>query len=443
MQWQNLSKIGKTVISFFNTTATKLGAAVNFVRRKSKLTSKLFAECLVMACLSNPHVTLEDMCQLIKKRRVKITKQGLHQRFNLEATEFMKALFEESLQQFKTEKREVIGLLKAFSSVIILDSSSVSLPANLKNLYEGFGGGASEAGLKIQMLLDYVNGQIKDVAIKGARKNDQSFKDHLVKIERGTLYLQDLGYFNTESFDKIIKADAYFVSRYLSQTKVFDSDKQQINLLKELYKAGNFFAKEVLLGQQNKVKVRLIAYLLPNEEIEKRLRKLNKEAQKKGRTPAQETLELAKWSIFVTNVSEAILNDKQVYLVYTLRWQIELFFKLCKSHAGIDKINGKNRDRVLCEIYAKLICIVIFLYLCFPVRWQKNQELSFYRAYHQLRQRFSDFFTALKSPYRLLQFLKEFLDDLKIFSLKEKPRKKRQATHQKLMDTTGQEVLIC
>jgi hypothetical protein len=383
------------------------------------------------------------MRQLIKQRKVKITKQGLHQRFNSEAIELMKTLFEESLQQFKTEKREVIALLKIFSSVIILDSSSISLPANLKNIYEGFGGGASEAGLKIQMLLDYVNGQIKDVALKGARKNDQSFKDHLNKIEKGTLYLQDLGYFNTESFDKIIKADAYFVSRYLSQTKVFDQGRQQINLLKELYKAGDFFAKEVLLGQQNKVKVRLIAYLLPDEEISKRLRKLNKEAQKKGRTPTQETLELARWSIFITNVSEAILNNKQVYLVYILRWQIELFFKLCKSHAGIDKINGKNRYRVLCEIYAKLICIVTFLYLCFPVRWQKNQELSFYRAYKQLRQRFSDFFTALKSPYRLLQFLKTFLDDLKNFSLKEKPRKKKRATYQKLMDTTGQEVFTC
>src|ERR1700722_11837782 len=333
MQRQNLSKISTTVISFFNATATKLGTAVNFVKRKSKLTAKLFAECLVMAYLSNSHVTLEDMRQLIKQRKVKITKQGLHQRFNSEAIELMKALFEESLQQFKTEKREVIALLKVFSSVIILDSSSISLPANLKDMYEGFGGGASEAGLKIQMLLDYVNGQIKDVALKGARKNDQSFKDHLNKIEKGALYLQDLGYFNTESFDKIQKAGAYFISRYLSQTKVFNQDKQQIDLLKELYKAGSFFANEVLLGQKNKVKVRLIAYLLPEEEIEKRLRKLNKEAQKKGRNPTKETLELARWSIFITNISEEIVDNKQVYLVYILRWQVELFFKLCKSQA--------------------------------------------------------------------------------------------------------------
>lgn len=440
MQGQNLSKISTTVISFFNATATKIGKTVSFVKRKSKLTAKLFAECLIVGCLSDPNITLEEMRKLIKKRGVKITKQGLHQRFNSEATELMKSLFEEALQQFKAEKRHVIDLLRVFSSVIILDSSGVSLPANLKNLYEGFGGAASEAGLKIQMQLDYENGQIKDVAITGARKNDQSFKDHLNKIEKGALYLQDLGYFNTESLNTIEKAGAYFISRYLTQTKVFDQDEQQINLLKELYKAGDFFAKEVLLGRKNKVKARLIAYLLPDEEIEKRLRKLNREAQKKGRTPTQETLELARWSIFITNIAEDILNDKQVYLVYILRWQIELFFKLCKTQAGIDKIHSRKQHRVLCEIYAKLICIVTFLYLCFPVRWQKNQELSFYRAYKQLRQQCSDFFKALKSPYRLLQFLKEFLDDLKDFSLKEKPRKKRRTTYQKLMETTSQKV---
>src|SRR5258707_14191996 len=116
MQGHNVSNICKTVISFFNTAAKNLGKAVKFVKRESKLTAKLFAECLIMASLSNPNTTLEDMRKLIKQRGVRITKQGLHQRFNPEATELMKNLFRESLQQFKTEKRNVIALFKAFSS---------------------------------------------------------------------------------------------------------------------------------------------------------------------------------------------------------------------------------------------------------------------------------------------------------------------------------------
>lgn len=128
-------------------------------------------------------------------------------------------------------------------------------------------------------------------------------------------------------------------------------------------------------------------------------------------------------------------------MVYSLRWQIELFFKLCKSEAGIDKISGKKPDRILCEIYAKLICIVTLLYLCFPMRWHENQELSFYKAYKELKLRAGDFFKALKSLYRLIEFIKTFFSDLKDFALKDKYRRKRRLAYQKLMDTTGQEVL--
>ena len=151
MQGQNLPKICNTVISFFKEITQELGKAVKFVKRQSKLTAGLFAESLVMGCLSNPNISLEDMRRLIKKRGVKISKQGLHQRFNPEATELMINLFAESLQQFKTEKRAVINLLKPFATVEIIDSSGISLPENLKNLYKGYGGGSSsEAGLKIE-----------------------------------------------------------------------------------------------------------------------------------------------------------------------------------------------------------------------------------------------------------------------------------------------------
>lgn len=441
MQGQNVAIICKSFFSFFNNSAVKLGKATKFVKRKSKLTAKLFAEALVFGCLSHPNMTLEDMRLLLKKRNVSISKQGLHQRFTEEGVEFIQGLYKEALEQFSIARQPTLEFLKPFSGVFLLDSSGVSLPSSLKSSYEGFGGAASEAGLKIQMLFDYANAQIKETALTGAKQNDQSFKGHLDNIEKGALYLQDLGYFNIASFKSIQDAEAFFVSRYLQQTKVFSEDGEPIDLLEILKNESRFLKKDVLLGRTHKIKVRLIAYRLPDEEVEKRLRKLNKEAKKKGRELTQNAREFAKWSIFITNVAQNIMDDNEVYLAYSLRWQIELFFKLCKSGAGIDKINGKKHSRVICEIYAKLICIIAFLYICFPIRWQKNQEISFYKAYQQLRQQAQGFFTALTSYYRLLKFLKGLLGDLKDFALKEKPRKKRQATYQKLMISVGQETL--
>lgn len=440
MQARSVSKLCGTVMDFFGKTVARVDETVKFVKRKSKVGAQLFAEVLISGQLSDPIISLEKLCMLMKERGVQITRQGLDQRFNPEATLLMKHLLSSALKQFREEKEEVLDLLKRFSGVKMIDSSGIELPANLKELFRGYGGDASEAALKLQTMFDYTRGQIDEVVINDTRTSDQGFKEYWNWIEEGALYLQDLGYFAVEFFEQAQEKKAYFISRYLNPTTLLDEDGKPLNLLSELRNSGSLFEKRVRLGKKGSVEVRLIAFRLPDEEAEKRIRKLKEKAQKKGRNPSQETLELNQWSIYITNVSENWLSADQVYLVYTLRWQIELFFKVCKGEAGIDKIRSKKTDRVMCEIYAKLICVVTLMYLCFPVRWCKTQELSLHKAYKAFRLRASDFFKALKSFYRFSLFLKAFLSDLNDFSLKDKCRRKGRLTHQKIMDSAGQEV---
>ena len=149
-------------------------------------------------------------------------------------------------------------------------------------------------------------------------RNDQSFDEHLNQIKGKALYLQDLGYFKLKTFRSIIEKRAYFISRYLNQTAIFNKHGESIDLLQKLSETQHFFAQEVWLDRgKKKIKVRLIATRLSDEEVEKRIRKLRRQAQKHGRTPKQETLELAKWSIYITNVPKKILSDEQIHLVYS------------------------------------------------------------------------------------------------------------------------------
>jgi hypothetical protein len=439
MQAESVSKLCVTVMNFFGKTVAQVDKAVQFVKRKPKVDAQLFVEVLISGHLSDVSVSLEKLCMLIKARGVKMSRQALDQRFTAEATLLMKGLLSEALQRFREEKEEVLDLLKRFSGVKMIDSSGIELPANLKERFKGYGGGASEAAIKLQTMLNYTRGQIDEVVITDTRTSDQGFKEYWNWINEGALYLQDLGYFAVKFFEQVQEKKAYFISRYLNPTTLLDKEGKPLNLLNELRSAGSVFEKKVWLGKKGSVDIRLIAFRLSDEEVEKRIRKLKEKAQKKGKNPTQETTELTKWSIYMTNVPEDWLNAEQVHLVYTLRWQIELFFKVCKSEAGIDKISSKKTDRVLCEIYAKLICVVILMYLCFPVRWCKTQELSLCKAYKTLRLKAFDFFKALKSPYRFSLFIKSFLSDLNDFALKDKSRKKRRLTHQKIMDSAGQE----
>jgi hypothetical protein len=78
------------------------------------------------------------------------------------------------------------------------------------------------------------------------------------------------------------------------------------------------------------------------------------------------------------------LTLEQISLIYRLRWQIELLFKLWKSECQINRIAGRIRERVLCEIYAKLVGSVIFQYVSFPLRWT-DRELSPIKAIQTFR----------------------------------------------------------
>jgi hypothetical protein len=440
---QNVSKICRTVMNFFNKTVDQVDKTVKFVKRESKLSAQLFAKVLIMGCLSDPTISLERLCKLLKESGIKITKQGLHQRFQPVATQLMRTLFTESLKQFKTEKQKILHLLKPFTSVKIQDSSVIALPENLKEVFKGYGGGrASEAGMKLQVMFDYIEGQVNDVTLTEGCRSDQGFDGYIEQLEEGVLYLQDLGYFKLEYFEKAREKAAYFISRYSYPTTLLNEEDEVVDLLKELRKADSFFTKKVKLGKKEKIEVRLVAFRLSDEDVAKRIRKIKEKAQKRGKGSTQATLELAKWSIYITNVAETMLKDEQVHVVYSMRWQIELLFKLCKSEAGLDKVRGKKTDRIVCELYAKLICVVALLYVCFPIRWQANQELSFYKAYKVLKLRALDFFKALQSPYRLLAFIKVFLSDIKDFALKDKYRQKKRLTYQKIMDAADQGSLI-
>ena len=137
-----------------------------------------------------------------------------------------------------------------------------------------------------------------------------------------------------------------------------------------------------------------------------------------------------------------MVSGEHIHLLYSLRWQIELFFKLCKSEAGIDIVNGKKSSRVLCKLYAKLICVLQLLYICSPIRWGKTHELSFYKSFKHFRVQALEFFKALTSTYLMNKFIRAFIGDLNDFAFKDKHRKKRRLTIQQLMDATSQVSLI-
>lgn len=84
--------------------------------------------------------------------------------------------------------------------------------------------------------------------------------------------------------------------------------------------------------------------------------------------------------IFMTNISDEILNAKQFHEVYSLRWQVELIFKTWKSVYNMAKIKDVKIERFECQLYGKLILVLLSSTVTFRTRAvlliNKRQEIS-------------------------------------------------------------------
>ncbi len=106
-----------------------------------------------------------------------------------------------------------------------------------------------------------------------------------------------------------------------------------------------------------------------------------KNRKSKNSTPKRKSLILAGFSIYVTNASEELIDCKMIRTFYRLRWNIELIFKSFKSVLKIHQSNAiKNESRLLCELYARLILVVLVHRIHFIIDnyiWSKDKkELS-------------------------------------------------------------------
>ena len=99
---------------------------------------------------------------------------------------------------------------------------------------------------------------------------------------------------------------------------------------------------------------------IPEHVAEKRIKDaIVAGSRKNGYTPTKEYRIKSHYNIFITNVPEDMMPLSEVSKFYYLRWQIELIFKTWKSIASIDKVKKVKRERFECQLYAKLIWILL------------------------------------------------------------------------------------
>jgi hypothetical protein len=63
--------------------------------------------------------------------------------------------------------------------------------------------------------------------------------------------------------------------------------------------------------------------------------------------------------LVLTNVPERLLDARQVVALMRLRWQLELWWKRCKQDGKIDTCRSAKPWRILSEVYAQLLGVLL------------------------------------------------------------------------------------
>jgi hypothetical protein len=298
--------------------------------------------------------------------KVDISKQGIDQRFNRSALKYIQSLMSEVLSTQVSQIIE-IGLLNPFTRVNVKDSSKFDLPEKLKDILPGFGGGASKSGACIQYEFEIKSGHVNDLTITPANRPDS--KDALATmdtVKKGDLTIRDLGYFALKYFITAQKAGAFFLSKLNVKINVYQkrvNDFEELDF-EQLYKIMTEnqikrLDKEVYIGKEVKLPVRLVIELIPDEVFSTRMRKINKYNKNKGYQTSKDYSNKARFNLFISNIPLDMIGEEAIAKLYKIRWQIELVFKIWKSIFGLDNITSMKYERLMCTLNVRLLLVLI------------------------------------------------------------------------------------
>jgi hypothetical protein len=364
-----------------------LARETGWVRRRSKLTGALFLQTLVLGWLRAPAASLETLCQTAASLGVAISPQGLDQRFSPRAAAWLEAVLDAAVQAVLATEPVAIPLLARFAAVTVEDSSTITLPPALAARWAGCGtarGSAGAAALKLQVRLDLCRGQLSGPHLVDGRAADQRTAVPVALLPPGSLRLADLGFFSLETFAELRARGVYWLSRLQTQTAVYDLTDpagQRLELVSWLARRLGPVDHPVTLGSSQRLPARLLAVPVPQAVADGRRRKLREALRRQGYTVSKARLALAGWTLLVTNASAALISLTEALVLYRVRWQIELLFKLWKQHGRIDEWRTTKPWRSVCELYAKLLAMVLqhwcLLVSCWAVpnrSWVKAAE---------------------------------------------------------------------
>lgn len=435
-----IPEVAQALRSVLSTWADEAARDTRFVRRRSKLTGASFVQTLTFGWLANPEASLEELTQTAATIGVRITPQGLEQRFTPQAADCLREVVEVAVTQALTADPVAVPVLQRFpGGVYLLDSTTVPLPDALAQLWPGCGrnAGPIPAAMKLQVRLDLLHGVLSGPFLQPGRDNDHMAPLQDVPLPAGALHLADLGYFDLDRFAALSQRQVYWLTRVQTNTRLYD-EAGHLWTVPELLAAQTTDRVDlpIALGSRHCLPARLVAVRVPPAVAAQRRQRMLKKARRRRKKIDPGRWAVAEWTVYATNIPGSLLTLPEVLVVARCRWQIELLFKLWKQEGRLDESRSAKPWRMLCEVYGKLLGMVVQHWMLLISCWS-HADRSLVKAARTVRGHALHVAAMLQQGRQLVCAVLEVIQRCLTRGCRVNKRRKEPATHQLLLKLTG------
>jgi hypothetical protein len=360
-----LAEVAEALQIVFTSTANAAADRTGFVQRTSKLTGAAFVQALTFGWLANPQATLEELAQAAGTAGVSLSPQALEQRFTPQAAACLLEVLQTAVARVLTADPVAIPILQRFAGgVTLLDSTTIALPEALASLWPGCAGATSAAGgrasLKLQVRWDLLHGSLHGPSVHAGRSSDRRSPMALAPLPKGTLHLADGSYFRVARLQQLSAEGVFWLSRLLPRTALYGEGRPAQTITELLANEQTAVVDvPVRMGKNCQVPCRLVAVRVSPHVAAQRRERLRQTIRRRHRQTHPDCWTFTEWTVYVTNVAADLLTVPEALVLARCRWQIELLFKLWKTYGRIDASRSEQPWRVLCEVYAKLLGMVV------------------------------------------------------------------------------------
>ncbi len=367
----SIARLSRILSKLFLTDASELARAHGVIQRVRVFTGASLLQLLVFGWLKDPQAGSSALARFAGGLGLKLSKQAIEERFTMQTAEWLLAVLRRGVQYLLCAQAVSIALLQRFTAVLLEDGSTITLPASLAHVWHGCGGSGPEAALKLTVRWDLLKGGLRGPYVQEGRRHETQSPLREQQMPRGSLWVGDLGYFSLLWLGQLVKQGVYFLLGYKEPLTLWPASGQQVDVLDVLPTDGQEVLDiPVVLGAGKQVQARLIAKQMPEAVVKRRREHLKDYAHKHCKPINHRQWELAQWAIMLTNAPSSLLSADEVMALMRARWQGELLWKLWKQWGAIDEWQTANPARILCELYAKLLGMLVQHWLLLLSCWE-------------------------------------------------------------------------